>query len=137
MTWAALEAARSIPMADINLKVLDLSHFNNAISFEKIYAFGIRGIIHKASQGTGVTDTRYASRRPQAIAAGLLWGAYHFADSSDPVAQAKHFIHVAEPDAQTLVALDFERNEEHTMSIESARAFLKEIELLLGRKAVV
>lgn len=126
----------------INLKVLDLSHHNSGpqngpIDFAAIAAFGIKGIIHKASQGTGNVDGQYSVRRSAARDAGLLWGAYHFADSSDPLAQAEHFLEVARPGIDTLVALDFEPNGDATMSLANARLFLHAIEDAIGRKAVL
>lgn len=125
----------------INLKVLDLSHHNDGphggpIDFAAIAAFGIKGIIHKASQGTGNVDAQYTVRRQAAHDAGLLWGAYHFADASDVDEQVKHFLEVATPAIDTLIALDFEPNAANTMSLEGARAFLCGIEDALGRKAV-
>ena len=59
--------------------VIDLSHFNNVTDFNAVKADGIVGVIHKATEGHGYTDPTYLSRRSQALAAGLWWGAYHFA----------------------------------------------------------
>lgn len=126
----------------IALKVLDISHHNtgphgDAIDFAAIAAYGIKGIIHKSSQGLGNVDATYVRRRSDALAAGLLWGAYHFADASDPVRQVQHFIDAAAPDDTTLMALDYEPNGGNTMSLASARIFLNAIESQLGRKAVL
>lgn len=126
----------------ITLKVIDLSHHNDgphggAIDFAAIAAFGVKGIIHKSSQGIGNVDATYAARRTAAVAAGLLWGAYHFADASDPSSQVDHFMATANPDAQTLMALDFEPNSGNTMTLDGARTFLHAIEDELGRKAVL
>lgn len=117
--------------------VVDLYHGDTVSSFKLAAAQGIRGVIHKASQGTTVTDELYDVRRDKAKAAGLLWGAYHFATDEDPAAQVKHFLSCAEPDKDTLVALDYEPNGNHTMSFAGALAFLRGIESALGRKAVL
>lgn len=122
---------------DVNLKVLDISHHNDVASFGQIYDFGIRGIIHKATQGAGYVDPMYERRRQQAIEAGLKWGAYHFADASDPEAQVRHFIEAAKPDADTLMALDFEPNGQSTMDLDGCRTFLRSLETALGRKGVL
>lgn len=126
---------------NINPTVLDLSHHNEidtkAGGFSAVYRAGIRGIIHKSSQGVGMTDAKYAARRKMATDAGLLWGAYHFADNQDVDAQVGHFIRAAQPDENTLMALDFEPNANHTMSIAQARTFLTKIAAILGRKAVL
>lgn len=123
-------------------KVLDLSHHNDgpdggAIDFEKIKAFGVLGIIHKASQGTENVDRMYARRRQAALDAGLLWGAYHFADGKDAEEQAAHFMEAAAPDDTTLMALDFEPYPGNEMKLSGARAFLTALESSLGRKGVL
>lgn len=126
----------------INLKVLDLSHHNDGphggpIDFAVIATYGIRGVILKSSQGTANVDATYRARFAAARAAGLLVGAYHFADSSDPLGQVSHFLDAAQPDDQTLVALDFEPNPGNQMSLAGARSFLHAVEDQLGRKAVL
>lgn len=122
---------------EIHLKVLDVSHHNDVRSFEQVRDSGIRGIIHKSTQGTRYVDPTYEKRREQALAAGLLWGAYHFATGEDPVAQVAHFLGTVSPDEKTLVALDFEPNKGSQMNLAQARAFCRELEDRLGRKAVI
>lgn len=117
--------------------VVDLYHGDTVSSFKLAAAQGIRGVIHKASQGTTVTDPAYASRRLAAKTAGLLWGAYHFATDEDPKAQLTHFLSCAKPDKDTLLALDFEPNKNNTMSLNQAHDFLFALEASLGRKAVL
>lgn len=89
-------------------KIIDIYHDDNASDFGKAYAFGIRGVIHKATEGNTVTDRAYAARRPLALAAGMLWGAYHFMRPGDMVAQAKRFVAISAPDSKTLIAIDHE-----------------------------
>jgi len=59
--------------------VVDLYHGDVVTSFADAATSGIRGIIHKATQGTRVADSAYGARRGNAADVGLLWGAYHFA----------------------------------------------------------
>ena len=121
-------------------KVLDLSHHNcgpsgdpdDPIDFAAVAAFGVRGIIHKASQGVGVVDRKYAERRAAAKAAGLQWGAYHFATGDDADAQVKHFLQSAKPDGDTLMALDHEPNGGNELDLAGARAFLESLRDQLG-----
>lgn len=133
---------------DINLKVLDLSHHNvgpngkrdpnSPIDFAALYAFGIRGVILKASQGAGNVDRTYGDRRDAARAAGLLTGAYHFAEAGDTDEQVKHFLDCAKPDAQTLMALDHEPYQNgNNLDLEGARAFLESLRDQLGRKPFI
>lgn len=115
--------------------VVDISHHNPVSSFSMAHLSGILGVIHKATQGTGNTDPRYASRRPAAIGAGMLWGAYHFNSGQAIPTQVQHFLDAAKPDKDTLMALDFEDNRASQMSLDQARDFLDRLDKALGRKA--
>ena len=42
--------------------VIDLSHHNEKVDFKKVAADGVVGIIHKATQGFGFVDKKYAAR---------------------------------------------------------------------------
>jgi len=124
-------------MTKIFPKVLDISHYDSISSFQKMYDFGVRGLIHKATQGTGYLDDKYVKRRRQALDAGFLWGAYHFGTKNDIEGQVNHFLEYAQPDDNTLVALDYEPYRTSQMTLEGARKFLQLIEKRLGRKAVL
>jgi len=125
-------------MAEINRKVLDISHHNNVTSWEQVKAAGIVGIIHKATEGTSYTDNQYLPRAKQALNAGLLWGAYHFANNSDVEAQVNQFLRVVGIDNETLYALDWEDEPNgKTMSRDQAKRFLQLLEERTGRKGVV
>lgn len=72
------------------------------------------------------------------MAAGLLWGAYHFATGDDPIAQVDHFLAAAQPDDTTLLALDVENNPDGTtMTPAGAKAFLAEVTRRTGRPCVL
>src|SRR5258708_29836001 len=120
--------------------VIDIYYGDQVQDFAQTKAFGIVGVIHKASEATGFTDKLYAARRKLATDLHLKWGAYHFFHGTEPVAEADHFLSVAEPDADTLVALDWE-DVPHSASktgvnaqmsgapgASAARAFLERIE---------
>ena len=107
--------------------VIDLSHNNQSVDFNKAKAAGILGVVHKATQGTGFVDPMYAKRRKAAANAGLLWGAYHFGTGADPIAQAQSFLKVASPTAKDILVLDFEPNTtppRNSMTLVQARAFI-------------
>jgi len=124
---------------NINLKVLDISHHNSVDpdGFAKMHDFGVRGIIHKATQGNSYIDPSYARQRQMATDAGLLWGAYHFATGDDVDAQVDHFISVAAPDENTLMALDHEPNGGNQLDLDGAQAFLESARDKLNRKLVL
>lgn len=117
--------------------VVDMYHGDVVTDFHAVAKAGVKGIIHKATQGAGVTDHAYAERRKMAADAGLLWGAYHF-NTGEPVAtQVQHFLDAAAPDDHTLMALDFEDNRHSQMSLDQARDFLARIDGALARKAAI
>lgn len=113
--------------------VIDLSHFNTVTSFADVKSAGIVGIIHKATQGTNWSDPTYSIRKPQALAAGLLWGAYHFGTNDDGAAQAQYFLKVVNPGPNDLLALDFEENPGSQMTIAQAEQFVTEVFNQTGR----
>jgi GH25 family lysozyme M1 (1,4-beta-N-acetylmuramidase) len=121
----------------INLRVVDIYHGDKVTSFPKAVEAGIWGIIHKATTGATGRDDKYSSRRKDATNAGLLWGAYHWGTKADVTAQVHNFLEYANPDQSTLVALDFERTGDNTMTLDHAREFLKLIAVKLNRKAVI
>src|SRR5271170_4870345 len=107
--------------------VIDVYHGDPVLDFNLTRAAGVVGVIHKATQGGAVVDQGYATRRKQALACSLNWGAYHFYDfTASPKAQADHFLSVAAPDADTLIALDWENVGNQEPSAVLARAFLEE-----------
>lgn len=91
-----------------NHSVLDISHHNSVSDFKQAYEYGIRGIVHKATEGTGYKDKTYNARRFLAKEAGMLWGAYHFVRPGNVKKQVDVFLDYAKPDDNTLLALDHE-----------------------------
>src|SRR5881394_4347116 len=118
--------------------VVNLSHYDlMQPDFVGMKSEGIVAVIHEATYPRFQRDARYRERQVVAMQAGLLWGAYHFGDATDPVRQADHFLGVvaaARPpmlqplDAETqrpgvLLVLDFEKNGHYrggTMSVGQA-----------------
>jgi GH25 family lysozyme M1 (1,4-beta-N-acetylmuramidase) len=121
----------------INFRVVDLYNGDNVTSFQEAANAGLWGVIHKATTGATGHDGAYAGRRPAALAAGLLWGAYHWGTAADVDDQVDNFLHIAQPDSNTLVALDFEATPGNQMTLAMAKDFLTKIEQKLGRKAVL
>src|SRR5204862_6001400 len=102
--------------------VVNLSHYDMMRpDFAAMKREGIIGVIHEASYPRLERDAKYLDRQMGALRAGLLWGAYHYADATDPVRQADHFLNVvsscwmqANPvvraSSGVLLVLDFEKN---------------------------
>src|SRR5437667_9726212 len=104
--------------------VVDISHHNGNVDLGKAQAAGIVGVIHKATQGTSMTDNMYDQNRQQAVAAGLRWGAYHFGTKAAGAAQGDSFLNTANADDQTLLLLDYEPTGNRTMPLDQAREFV-------------
>ena len=114
--------------------VVDISHHNGNIDLQQAKGDGIIGVIHKATQGQTGLDPMYVTNRGKAQAAGLLWGAYHFATGGDGVEQAQHFLDTVGTFQNTLLVLDFEPNPSGpSMSLEDARAFVTHVNQVTGR----
>lgn len=121
--------------------VIDLSRSVTVTDFRLVRQSNILGVIHKASEGGDYADTACAARRPQAEAAGLLWGTYHFGTGqSSGAKQAAFFLAMSRPGPRTLLALDLEANENNpsnSMRLDQAEEFVQAVAEATGRLPVV
>ncbi len=121
-------------MPDFLNAIVDTSHHNGNVNFDKAKADGIQAVIQKATQGLLNIDPTYKTNKAKATKAGLLWGAYHFGTGGDGVAQAERFLSVVGTDANTLHVLDFEPNNTGaTMSLTDAHGFVTHVAEKTGR----
>ncbi len=100
-------------------KGLDVSNWNGAIKWGKVAGAGYRFVFGKATEGTTFVDGTYSTNRSGAEAAGLVFGGYHFARpagtslaaaTASAIAQAEHFLSVADPQPGELPpVLDLEK----------------------------
>jgi GH25 family lysozyme M1 (1,4-beta-N-acetylmuramidase) len=90
--------------ATLRAKGLDVSNWNGAINWGKVANAGYRFAFGKATEGTSYNDKTYPTNRNGSEAAGLYFGAYHFARpaggslagaTASAIKQANHFIAVA------------------------------------------
>jgi lysozyme len=131
--------------------VVNLSHYDlMRVDFVAMKSEGVLGVIHEASFPRLQRDWRYAERQLEAMRAGLLWGAYHFGDGTNPIQQADHFLSVvgsshpivnpAPNEEKTrpgvLLVLDFEQNTHYrggSMSVSQAVGFVQRIKERTGK----
>lgn len=115
--------------------IIDVSHHNGpAIDFAAAARNGVAAVIHKATQGAAFVDPMFAANREKALAAGLLFGSYHFGTGEDGGTQAAFFLETTGARPGELLALDFERNNAGpSMTLEEARAFVSVIHDRLGK----
>src|SRR4051812_27514710 len=134
-----------IPPAFGGNSVVNLSHYDlMRVDFEGMKREGIVGVIHEATYPPSVRDSYYAARQTAATRAGLLWGAYHFANATDPVRQAEFFLNTVAsswrgPSIQpsgVLLVLDFEKNGHYpggSMRGDQAARFAERIKQRTGK----
>lgn len=120
-------------MTDINPLVVDLSHWDPAEDYAEVKRDGIVGVIYKATESTGYTDPTYVTQQHAAKAAGLKWGAYHFATAAALQGQIDNFMRYACPDPDELFCLDWEDYGSNTMSLQHVKTWIKEVEDALHR----
>ena len=125
--------------------VVNLSHYDlMRVDFEGMKREGVIGVIHEATYPRFDRDSYYGTRQTAASRAGLLWGAYHFGDATDPIKQAEHFLNVVAsnwrgPSVQpsgVLLVLDFEKNGHYpggTMRVDQAARFVERIKQRTGK----
>jgi lysozyme len=127
--------------------IVNLSHYDEMRpDFAEMRRQGIIGTIHEATYPLGQIDPKYRSRQDDASRAGMLWGAYHFADGTDPIRQADRFLSVVgsqwrsansgESSPGVLLVLDFEKNGHYpggTMRVDQAVAFVERIQQRTGK----
>ncbi len=94
---------------------IDVSHYQQTIDWTQVAASGVRFAIAKASEGTGYVDPMFATNRAGALAAGIVFGAYHFARPDlhpfDPIPEADHFVDAAQLAPGNIIpVLDLERS---------------------------
>jgi lysozyme len=90
------------------MKVLDISHYQTVKDWAKI-AKEVSCVILKATQGVSYVDPTFYKYRVAARNAGLLVGAYHFADGEDVEREVDHFIEtVGELLEGEFLVLDYE-----------------------------
>ena len=108
------QARKAAPAASVD--GIDVSHWQGNIDWNAVAADGIEFAYMKAIEGTYYTDPSFDSNYPESYYAGLVRGAYHFANPADSsgAAQARFFVNNGggwSPDGQTLPGvLDIEYN---------------------------
>ena len=78
---------------------IDISHYQGTIDWDLVYADGKTFAWAKATQGTSFVDDKYVSNATNGTAAGVVMGAYHFAEPLNYSAtdEAAHFLSIASP----------------------------------------
>jgi lysozyme len=127
--------------ADQANSILSLSHYDEVNpDFAGLTRAGVLGVIHEATFPAFDHDPKYVFRQNEAARAGMLWGAYHFGNSTDAKRQADHFLDfvqenwrrgegAARPE-KVLLVLDAERNTHYpggSMDVSEAVRFIERV----------
>lgn len=116
--------------------VIDLSHWQAPVDFAQAKAAGIVAVILKATQGSNWVDVTFASRFAAATGAGLLVGAYHFLDNSEPALQVGNFLLAA--GGCRVLALDAEPNQiGGTVTVAQTAEAAARLQMATGRTPLI
>jgi GH25 family lysozyme M1 (1,4-beta-N-acetylmuramidase) len=119
IAFTALLSVSASDAATTRAKGLDVSNYQGTINWAKVAKAGYRFAFGKATEGTSYNDKTYTKDRNGSEAAGLVFGAYHFARpagksfaaaTASAITQANHFLAIAQPQPGELPpVLDLEK----------------------------
>lgn len=119
----------------MEIKGIDISHWQGDINWKKVAKDGIKFAFIKATEGTTLKDKNFETNVSGANAAGIKTGAYHFArfgSKSEALAEARFFLSVVKKASLSYpLVLDLEVNQRDvskSVLTKAAIAFLREIE---------
>lgn len=122
----------------MQIKGIDISHWNGCIDFEKVKASGIEFVIIKAggSDKGFYTDSKFRENYEKAKAAGLYVGAYYFAGKyfrgiEAGINDAKKFIEILKGlkfDYPVFLDIEAQENRYKDLITDAAVAFCEEME---------
>ena len=130
-------------------KGIDVSNWQGTIDWLQVGDAGYTFAFAKATEGTGFTDVTYPLNRGAVRAPGIRLGAYHFARpagsgdaaiAASAIAQADHFVDVAQPRAGDLPpVLDLETNGGLAPAplAQWTQAWLQEVKERTGLQALI
>lgn len=118
--------------------VIDISHYQGTPSLNALKNAGIVAVIAKATQGRDTRDQTYSKKKNALKAAGIKWGSYHYSSGTDPILQVENYLNYAKPEADELIALDYEPSSSGAnMSYDQMVEFVELIHTELGRYPVI
>lgn len=88
--------------------VIDISHWQETVDFNKIRNSGVVGVILKATEGSGNTDKTFKNRYKAAREAGLQVSSYHFLRPGSMSQQMERYLKTVNPRDGERVCIDHE-----------------------------
>jgi lysozyme len=89
---------------------IDISHWQDFPDFNEVYAAGVKGMIHKATEGSTYIDPNRVENCANAMAAGLAISTYFWIKPGDGRAQAEFYLSVIDPVPGERVVIDYEES---------------------------
>lgn len=131
------------------IRGIDVSHWQGEIAWDLVAAARYKFAFAKATENRTYADPTYTRNRSKAIAAGLKFGAYHFARPTgstlaqvraDARLEAEHFLEIARPAPGNLVpVLDLE--DRGGLGVRKLKAwawsFVRTVESAIGMKPLI
>jgi GH25 family lysozyme M1 (1,4-beta-N-acetylmuramidase) len=145
----ALVALVVVSCAATYAKGVDVSNYQGSVDWLQVAGEGYSFAFAKASEGTTFTDVTYAVNRTGTAGIGLRLGAYHFArpagsnaaaQVTSAIAQADHFVDVAQPkggDLPPVVDLETNGGLKAPGLVQWTQAFLDEVAARTGLSALI
>lgn len=120
---------------------IDVSHWQGAVDWNAVRASGILFAFVKATERDNVVDPRLDANWQGMKAAGIIRGGYHFfRPTADAQRQAQHFarhISLASGDMPPVLDLETAENVDNATIIAGVETWLRVVEQLTGRKAII
>ncbi len=133
-----ITASFSSPWNKSGTTIIIDAYQGNSIDWNQMSAdTNMAAVIHRSSIGLRV-DTKYESRKAEALSRGYLWGAYHLGHKGNTIEQAELFLDLINGEQDTLMILDLEDTSNGTfMTINEAIVFMEYVYNKTGRIPVV
>jgi lysozyme len=119
----------------VQIKGIDVSHWQGDIDWPKVAADGVKFVFIKATQGVDFIDDKFAGNVKGAYAAGIKVGAYHYAtfgSVAEANAEADHLLNIVSNfNINYPLVLDLEEDRKKVgkkVLTDGAIAFLEKIE---------
>ena len=116
------------PMSDIPV-CIDISHWQGFPDFEEVAGSGVKGMIHKATEGCSYIDPNRATNCANAVNAGLAIATYFWIKPGDGKAQAEFYLATIDPVRGERVVIDYEEDGCSLTTLEDAVAALLDYNL--------
>jgi lysozyme len=123
------------------LKGIDVSRWQETISWNAVKNSGVVFAFCKATEGTSYVDPYFTTNWPAIKSVGIIRGAYHFArPATDPQRQADHFLRTVRPikgDLKLVLDLEDAGGKTKNQVWAWTQAFVNRIKVKTGQAPII